>query len=187
MTQDSQATYYHAWAAILAAFVDACRQPSTTTLERLTQAIDELIKLGARVRLPYYYSLLARAYLKAEATDRAEAALDQALAASQQQGEHWWDAELHRLRGEIELARGTDCATVEAAYGQAIAVAQAQQAKSLELRAATSLARLWQQQGKQAQAYRLLSAIHGWFTEGFDTPDLVAAQELLTDLSPQSS
>ncbi|MEZ4676880.1 MAG: hypothetical protein R2932_21925 [Caldilineaceae bacterium] len=93
------------------------------------------------------------------------------------------DAELHRLRGEIELARGTDCATVEAAYGQAIAVAQAQQAKSLELRAATSLARLWQQQGKQAQAYRLLSAIHGWFTEGFDTPDLVAAQELLTDLS----
>jgi len=101
--------------------------------------------------------------------------------------ERFWEAELHRLQGELlqQAARGTSHAalTPEACFGQALAIARRQQAKAWELRAATSLARLWQRQGQRTEAYELLAPVYGWFTEGFDTADLQDAKTLLEALA----
>jgi predicted ATPase len=99
-----------------------------------------------------------------------------------QTGEQLWEAETHRLRGDLLVAQGLG-REAEFAYQQALAVARGQQAKALELRAAVSLSRLWQAQGSRRQAYALLSPIFDWFTEGFDTPDLLEAQALLATLA----
>jgi predicted ATPase len=99
-------------------------------------------------------------------------------------GERWRDAELHRLQGELHLQQAVpDIAQVETCFQQARAVARRQHAKSLELRATMSLARLWQRQSKPKAAHDLLAPIYGWFTEGFDTADLQDAKALLEDLT----
>jgi predicted ATPase len=98
-------------------------------------------------------------------------------------GERRWEAELHRLKGELLQRQDIpDMAQAEACFQQALDVARRQQAKSWELRAAMSLSRLWQQQGKRAEACELLAPIYGWFTEGFDTADLQEAKALLDEL-----
>ena len=103
----------------------------------------------------------------------------------EQQEERYWEAEIHRLRGVLLLRQpGTPQAEAEAWLQRALDVARRQEAKSLELRAAMSLSRLWQQQGKRDEARALLAPIYGWFTEGFDTADLQEAQALLEELSP---
>ena len=96
-------------------------------------------------------------------------------------GEHFWDAELHRLTGTALLAENKRDEG-QASLQQAIRVAQAQQAKSLELRAARDLARLWGEQGRRAKARDLVDSVYGWFTEGFDTADLKEAKALLDEL-----
>jgi len=102
----------------------------------------------------------------------------------EQHEERYWEAEIHRLRGVVLLRQpGTPQAEAEACFQQALDVARRQEAKSLELRAAMSLARLWQQQCKRAAAYKLLAPIYGWFTEGFDTADLKEAKALLFELT----
>jgi predicted ATPase len=109
--------------------------------------------------------------------------LNQELTATADSGIVNWAAELHRLKGELLLCQSAgNRAEAEASYNQAIAVARRLQAKSLELRAATSLARLWQGQRKHAEARELLEPVYDWFTEGFDTPDLIEAKELLNAL-----
>src|SRR5207245_185568 len=96
-----------------------------------------------------------------------------ALAAVGNSRVRWWEAELHRLMGEILRRRAvSEEPQAETCFQYALTVARHQQAKALELRAAMSLARLWQQQGKRAEAYALLAPIYGWFIEGFDTADL---------------
>jgi predicted ATPase len=110
-------------------------------------------------------------------------ALTEALATLTKSGVCWWEAELYRLRGELLLQHtGTQPEEVEACFQQALTVARRQQAKSLELRAAMSLARLWQRQDKQVEAHKLLAPVYGWFTEGFDTADLQEAKALLEEL-----
>jgi predicted ATPase len=102
----------------------------------------------------------------------------------EQQEERWWEAEIHRLRGVLLLRQtGTPREEAETWLQRALDVARRQEAKSLELRAAMSLTRLWQQQGKRAEAQALLAPIYGWFTEGFDTADLQEARALLEELS----
>ena len=101
-------------------------------------------------------------------------------------GGRWWEAELHRLQGELLLAQAgarQQVPEAETCFQQALDVARRQEAKALELRAAMSLSRLWQQQGKRAEAYELLAPIYGWFTEGFDTADLQEAKALLETLT----
>jgi predicted ATPase len=142
---------------------------------------------------PFWLALLAEGYGQVGAIDEGQQVLAEALAVVQQTGERVWEAELHRLKGELVLqARrqppgpGGDlshAAESKACFHQALAVARRQQAKALELRAATSLARLWQQQGKRAEAHSLLAPIYGWFTEGFDTIDLQEAKALLDAIS----
>jgi predicted ATPase len=97
--------------------------------------------------------------------------------------ERWWEAEVYRLQGVLLLQRSrADVGQAEACFQQALDVARRQQAKALELRAALSLARIWQGQGKRAAARELLAASYDWFTEGFDTADLQEAQALLAEL-----
>ena len=111
-------------------------------------------------------------------------ALAEALVTLPQSGARWWEAELYRLRGALLLQHaGAQPGEAEACFQQALAVARRQEAKSLELRAAMSLAHLWQQQGKRHEAHDLLAPVYGWFTEGFDTADLQDAQALLEELT----
>ena len=98
-------------------------------------------------------------------------------------GEGWGEAELYRLRGELLLpAPGQDAHQAETCFQQALVMARQHQAKAWELRAAVSLARLWQQQGQPDEAHALLMPVYGWFTEGFDTADLQEARVLLEEL-----
>jgi predicted ATPase len=116
--------------------------------------------------------------------EEALATLAEALAWAEETGERWYEAEYHRLRGELLLQQTeANAAQAEACFQQALTVARRQQAKSWELRAATSLARLWQEQGKSHAAYELLAPVYGWFSEGFAMPDLQQAQALLVELS----
>jgi len=111
-------------------------------------------------------------------------ALVEAHTLMEQQEERYWEAEVCRLRGVLLLRQpGTPQAEAEAWLQRALDIARRQEAKSLELRAAMSLSRLWQQQGKQAEAHALLAPIYGWFTEGFDTKDLQEAKVLLEALA----
>src|SRR5262249_42063882 len=99
-------------------------------------------------------------------------------------GGNWYEADIHRLQGECLLVQSSDNHTAaETCFQRAIAIAKSQQAKSWELRAATSLARLWQSQGKRDEARQVLGDVYGWFTEGFDTADLRDAKALLNELS----
>ena len=110
--------------------------------------------------------------------------LAEALATVDNTEERNWEAELHRLKGELLLMQqGQNVGEAEECFRKAFDTARRQQAKSLELRAAMSLSRLWQQQGKQEEAHQLLGEIYGWFTEGFDTADLKEAKALLEELA----
>ncbi|MSP12518.1 MAG: adenylate/guanylate cyclase domain-containing protein [Chloroflexi bacterium] len=172
------------WCQILQAWARAKDQPSSKKVEELRQCITAFQANRAGIRLPYYYSLLAERYKAAGDIESGLSQVAAALAIGQQTGEEWWDAELYRLKGELLLALpGPPLAEAEGCYEQAIEVARRQGAKSLELRAAMSMARLWQQQGKGAAARQLLAEIYNWFTEGFDTADLQEARALLDSLA----
>jgi predicted ATPase len=109
---------------------------------------------------------------------------DEAMILAERTGERWFDAEISRVAGEMELlSPGRDAAKAQACFERALEIARAQQARSWELRAATSLARLWHEQGRRAEALHLLAPIYGWFTEGFDTGDLKEAKTMLDALA----
>jgi predicted ATPase len=175
--------YYQAWSAILVAFAVAWEMPGAAHIARLRDSIAAFTATGAHLRLPYYLSLLARVCGKAGRGEEGLMVLDEALAAAHTRNERWWDAELHRLRGELLREYGASERDAEAALLQAIETARAQQARSLELRAATSLARLRISQQRADEGLRLLADLRGWFTEELDTPDVRAAQLLLAQLT----
>jgi predicted ATPase len=136
------------------------------------------------LQLPYYLALLVEAYGKAGDAEAGLRVLADALAAVHKTGERQHAAELYRLQGELLLTHDTpDTQAAERCLLQAVEVARQQQAKSLELRAAMNLSRLWQQQGKRTAAHKLLAPIYSWFAEGFDTADLQEARTLLEALS----
>ena len=131
----------------------------------------------------YFNAILAETELRAGHLERAIAALQNAAAISDEVGETFWRAEMLCVEGDLLRARSADDRRApEDRYREAIAVARRQQAKSLELRAATRLARLWGEQGRRAEARELLAPVYGWFTEGFDTADLKEAKALLDEL-----
>jgi predicted ATPase len=131
---------------------------------------------------PYGHAILAEALLRQGAYAEAAASLTQGFDRIGATGERVWEAELHRVNALVLLA-GNDLGSAEEVLRQSIRVAQAQQAKSLELRAATSLARLWGEMGRRSEARELLAPVYGWFTEGFDTADLKEAKALLAELA----
>ena len=139
---------------------------------------------GADANPPFLLALLAEAYGTAGPAEEGLTVLDEALATAHNTGEGVCEAELYRLQGELLLRLSPEHHTgAETRFQQAIEIARRQQAKSLELRAAMSLSRLWQQQGRRDEARELLAQVYGWFTEGFDTADLQEAKGLLEALS----
>jgi tetratricopeptide (TPR) repeat protein len=151
----------------------------TTLHDSLMARLDRLAT-GAELQRPYYLALLAEAYEKAGQADERLRVLAEALTAVHTTGERQHEAELYRLKGELLLQQDVlDEQEAESCFRQALDVARQQQAKAFELRAAMSLSRLWQQQGKRAEVHALLAPIYGWFTEGFDTVDLQEAKVLL--------
>jgi predicted ATPase len=163
------------------------------------QGLDAWRATGAEVWQPHVLTLLAEAYGKSGQADEGLCILAEALAVVEKTGEHLSDTELSRLKGELLLQSSIQGSApsvspphstppiphaeeAEACFLYALDIARRQQAKSLELRAAMSLSRLWQQQGKQAEAHALLAPIYAWFTEGFDTADLQEAKALLQGL-----
>ena len=132
---------------------------------------------------PTYIALSAEAYGQVGQPVEGLLIVEEALAIVEVTEQGFVEPELYRLKGELLWMRGAADDDVEFCLRKAIAIALHQQAKSLELRASLSLARLWQQQDKRTQAYDLLAEIYGWFTEGFDTRDLQEAKALLAELS----
>jgi adenylate cyclase len=150
----------------------------------MQQALVGLAAIGAGVGAPLIGFLLAAGLRKVGRHADALRALGRGIAIAEQQGQHYYDAELHRLRAEILLEEDADSAPeAEALYGQALEIARTQEAKRFELRAAISLARLWQRPGKRDAARALLTPLYAWFTEGFDTRDLKDAKALLAELA----
>ena len=132
--------------------------------------------------MPHHIDLLARACEIAGQIEEAVSLLDDALQIVERTGERWFAAELNRHKGQLLLRQGQSEAAEEL-YRKALSIAEEQEAKLWELRATTSLARLRRDQGRHAEARDLLAPVYGWFTEGFDTPDLREAKTLLDELS----
>ncbi|MGC9348008.1 MAG: hypothetical protein ACP5JG_07720, partial [Anaerolineae bacterium] len=137
---------------------------------------------GVRLHLLGAYCFLAEAQAQVGLMDEGLETLDEARVFMDETGERQWAAEMDRIRAELLQLRGDDAAA-EASLHQAIEVAQRQRTKSWELRAVITLSRLWQRQGKTDAARRRLSEVYDWFTEGFETADLVEARALLDELS----
>jgi predicted ATPase len=138
---------------------------------------------GIRAFSSYFLGLLADAHGRADQAATGLGLLADALDGVERTGVRWIEAELHRLRGELQLALAeSDRSEVKASFGRALAVAGEQRARFWELRAATSLARLWRDQRRPNEAHDLLAPIYGWFTEGFDTLDLIEAKTLIEEL-----
>jgi predicted ATPase len=157
---------------------------STDAIQLFTAAISERRSTGATLFLTAYQSYLAEAYAELGQFNDAWRCISEATRAISTTNERWYEAEVNRKAGEIgQMSREPDATKAEAYFERALAVARAQQAKSWELRAAMSLARLWRSQGKVQQARELLAPVYGWFTEGFDTRDLKEAKALLGELA----
>src|SRR5215831_5017419 len=152
-------------------------------LAQVRQGMAAFRATGAALSVPYLCTVLADVCDYLDHTEDGLRALVEARTLVEQHEERYWEAEVSRLRGVVLLRQAVAPQAEAATWLQrALAIARQQQAKSLELRAATSLARLWQQQGKWAEAHALLAPVYGWFTEGFDTADLQEAQALLEEL-----
>jgi predicted ATPase len=152
-------------------------------LVQMSQGLTAVLTTGQAIIRPIFLTLLAEVYGKVGHVDKALSRLAEAQAAMAESGRSDLQAEIDRLKGEVLLQQAeADMSKVESCFRQALDIACHQGAKSLELRAAMSLSRLWQQQGKRAEAYELLAPIYGWFTEGFDTADLQEAKALLAAL-----
>ncbi|MBN2005137.1 MAG: DUF2791 family P-loop domain-containing protein [Anaerolineae bacterium] len=152
-------------------------------LEPMGRAVGLCRAIGAVVGLPYFMSLLAIALVEFGQLEQGLALLDEALALADSTEHRTWEPELHRLKGELLLKRGTDGIEAEVCFQRAVALACRQQSRSLELRATMSLCRLWQSQGKTGDAYHKLAGIYDWFSEGFETQDLMEARLLRDSLT----
>jgi predicted ATPase len=164
--------------------VFALTDKASSAIQMITTGLTAWRSTGATIRVPEYSSYLARAYADIGHFDNAWRCIGDAMTAMERANERWFEAEVHRLAGEIALkSPQPDTQKAKSHFERALAVARQQQAKSLELRAAMSLARLWRDQGKVQQARELLAPVYGWFTEGFDTRDLKEAKGLLDELA----
>jgi len=170
------------WALLMQGWAMTQRGQFSHGIAQMRDAIAAFRTTGADVMVPYFLGLLAEAYGKAGQTNQALIVISEARALVDRGHECWWEPELYRLRGELILTgddnsgRGKEA---QECFLQAINIASRQQAKSLELRAVTSLCRLWQTQGNKAEGRRILADTHKWFEEGFETADLRTVKALL--------
>jgi predicted ATPase len=162
----------------------AVAQGDDEAVAEIQQGMAEQERIGQRVGAPIFLAALAEAFWKVGRHDDALGALGLGVARAQEMGAHGCDAELHRLRAEILLDQdGGAVEEAESLLRRALEIAREQASKWFELRAATSLARLWHSQGRRDEARALLQPVYDWFTEGFDTRDLKDAKALLEELA----
>jgi predicted ATPase len=177
------ALLWKAFGMLLQGDVFAVSGKASNAVQLITAGINAFRSTGATRAMPFNLSFLARAYAEINQFDDAWRCIGEAMTVLETTKETFCAAEVNRIAGEIALmSPEPDAAKAEAYFESALAVARKQQAKSWELRAATSMARLWRDQGKRQQACDLLAPVYGWFTEGFNTLDLKEAKALLDEL-----
>jgi predicted ATPase len=153
-------------------------------VHKISSGISAFRAMGGAIFIPFYLSRAAQAYAELGQFDDACRRIEEAITTVEETEERCWEAEVNRVAGEITLKSfAGESDKAETYFKRALAVAHQQQAKSWELRAAMSMARLWRDQGKRKEARELLAPVYGWFTEGFDTRDLKEAKALLDDLA----
>lgn len=181
---DAGAAVFRESGLVLRGWSSVRRGEMAAGIAEMAEAIDALNAMGAGLRRSYFLWLLADAYRCTGDHARGLEQLAEATDLIAQRGEHWWEPEIHRLRGELLLRRSpAEPSEAEAAFGRAIELAEGQKSRSLQLRGTISLARVWAKQDRHEEAYDLLAPAYGWFTEGFDTADLKDAKVLLDELS----
>ena len=162
----------------------ALQGKASDAVPMITSGVTAFRSTGATLWTPFFLSFLATGHADLGQFDDAWRYIGEAMTISETTGERWHEAEINRIAGEIALLMPqSDAAKAQEYFERALSVARKQQAKSFELRAATSLARLWRDQGKPQQARELLAPVYGWFTEGFDTLDLKQAKASLDELA----
>jgi class 3 adenylate cyclase/predicted ATPase len=174
--------FWGAWGTMQRGCLLTLTGKAPEAVQTITSGVTAMRSTGTTMWMPLWLSYLARAYAELGQFDDAWRCIDEATTAAEMTRETWSEADIHRTAGEIALLSGRGTAKAEAYFEHALAVAREQQAKSWELRAAMSMARLWRDQGKRRQAHDLLAPVYGWFTEGFDTLDLKEAKALLEQL-----
>jgi predicted ATPase len=181
---ERQSPQWQAMSALLQGWVLVQQGQAQEGSEQLTQGLTAWRASGAEIARPYWLMRIAEAHGRLGAPAAGLTVLTEALALVDTTGERLYESELYRCKGVLLLQKSSDNqAEAEDCFQHALEIARSQQAKSWELRAATSLARLWQQQGKRQEAHDLLAPVYNWFTEGFDTPDLKDAKALLDELA----
>jgi predicted ATPase len=187
-------TLFRGWALAEQAPLTGCQGQAQEAISQIRQGMASWQASGAEVRQASFRVLLSEAYEKTGQLEEGLSVLAEALDIVNKTGERYYEAELYRLKGALTLQQfkvqgskfkveNSSESEAEECLKKAVEIARKQQAKSLELRATMSLARLWQQQGQHHDARDMLSEIYGWFTEGFDTKDLQEAKALLKELS----
>jgi predicted ATPase len=184
LTSEHGLFYWATYGRIFQGWADAQKGEAVTGIARIRDGMAAYEATGGRVTTPLFLTLLGEALALAGKLEEARTALDDGLAKAAVSGARGWDAEIHRLRGEItaRLAH-PDPAKAEESFRTALAIAREQGTRGYELRAATSLARLWREQGRRSEARDLLAPVYASFTEGFDTADLKEAKALLDALA----
>ena len=184
LADEKGALFWKASGGLVKSWVFVLTGRASDAVASLGPTIAMFRSTGATIFIPLFLSMLGCAFAELRQFDQARRSIDEAIALAESSGERWFDAEIYRIAGEIELGSSErDGANAQRYFEQALGVARAQQARSWELRAATSLARLWRGQGRRTEARDLLASVYDGFTEGFDTLDLKEAKTLLEELA----
>jgi predicted ATPase len=184
VAEEKNARYWKAVGMVLQGNLFAVTDKASDAIQKITTGLTAFRSTGATLYVPFWLSSLVRAFADVGKLDDARRCIGEATTAIETTKQRWCEAEVHRIAGEIALlSPKPDATKAEAYFERAVAVARAQQAKSWELRAAMSMARLWRDQGKRNEARDLLASVYNWFTEGFDTLDLKEAKTLLATLA----
>jgi len=182
IAREQEFTHYVLFATLLRGWALVTQGRVAEGTAELREGLAGMRETDADLRRPYFLTMMAEAHALGGDVDEGLATLDEAFAVSERTGERWWEAEQHRVRGELLLRYAVpDEAGATAGFLTALGVARSQQARSLELRAAMSLGRLRQAQGKLEEARGLVREVYGRMTEGFDTPDLREARAAFVD------
>ena len=183
LADEKGGSFWKAFGMMNQGCVLALTSKASNAVKIFSSAIAAWRSTGSTLWLPLFLSHFSNAYAELDQLDDARRCIGEATTAIETTKEKWFEAEINRMAGEIALkSPEPDAAKAEAYFERALAIARQQQAKSWELRAAMSMARLWSDQGKRNEARELLAPVHGWFTEGFDALDLKEAKALLDEL-----
>jgi predicted ATPase len=183
-TEQSFSPFYLGVAGVVQGWAEVHETSAIQGIARIRHALDQLEAMRVQNRRSYYLAILAEAYGAVGEPEQGLSALTKAAAFMKETGERLWEVEIHRLEGELLLHRSSKGRRqAETCFRKALSTARRQESRSLELRATTSLARLWRDQSRRTEAYDLLAPIYDWFTEGFNTPDLKDAKALLDELA----